>query len=47
MRPLVDQCAGDDRYDLVDAVGELVAAILDMDLGGAMRHVTAVDIGYT
>jgi hypothetical protein len=47
MRPAVNQGATSDGNDLVDAVGELITAILDMDPGGAMRHVTAVDIGYT
>ena len=31
--------------DLVDAVGELVAAILDVDTGLAVRNETAVDVG--
>ena len=47
MRAAIDQGATRDGNNLVDAVGELVAAILDMDPGGAMRHVTAVDIGDT
>ena len=42
---LVDQPPSPHLAHLVDAVGELVAAILDMDLRGAMRHVAAVHIG--
>ena len=32
--------------DLVDTVGELVAAILDVDAGGTVRNIAAIDIGY-
>ena len=41
----VDQPPAPHLADLVDAVGELVAAVLDVDLRGAMRHVAAVHIG--
>ncbi len=44
---LVDQLAVADAHDLVDAVGELVAAILDVDAGLAMLDVATVDIGIT
>ena len=42
---LVDQAAAPHLADFVDAVGELVAAILDMDHGVAQRQIAAVDIG--
>ena len=44
MRALVDHLAVDDRHHLVDAVGELVPAILDMDRRLSMRDVAPVDI---
>ena len=42
---LVDQPAAEHGDDLVDPVGELVAAVLDMHRGAAMRLVAAVDVG--
>jgi hypothetical protein len=42
---LVDEAPAPHLAHLVDAVGELVAAILDVHLRGAMRHVAAVHIG--
>ncbi len=41
----VDQPAVADLADLIDAVGELIAAILDVDAGVARRQIAAVDIG--
>ena len=43
--PLVDDAAVPDLADLVDAVGELIAAILDVDRGLPQRQVAAVHIG--
>src|SRR6266545_846616 len=43
--PLVDHPAAPDLAQLVNAVGELVAAILDMDHGVAPRQIATVDIG--
>jgi hypothetical protein len=45
MAALIDQFAASHFAYFVDAVGELVAAILDMNAGFAMREVAAVDIG--
>jgi len=45
MQPLVDQPPVADLADLVDAIGELVAAILDMDGGIGVTDIAAVDIG--
>ena len=42
---LVDQRAAPHLADFVDAVGELVAAILDMDHRVRVRQIAAVDIG--
>ena len=42
---LVDQPAAPHLAHLVDAVGELVAAVLDMHGRRAMRHVASVHIG--
>ena len=42
---LVDQAAAPHLADFVDAVGELVAAVLDMDAGVRERQIAAVDIG--
>ena len=47
VRRLVDQLAVAHADDLVDAVGELVAAILDMDAGLAMLDIASVDVGVT
>jgi hypothetical protein len=41
----IDELAAPHLAHFVDAVGELIAAILDMNAGFAMRHVAAVDIG--
>ena len=43
--PLVNQPATAHLADFVDCVGELVAAILDVDLGIAKWQITAVDVG--
>ena len=43
--PLVDQAASPHLADFVDAVGELVAAILDMNRRVAMRQIASVHIG--
>src|SRR6266498_2757919 len=45
MPPLVDQPAVPHLADLVDAVGELVAAILDVDRSLAVGNIAAVHIG--
>ena len=42
--PLVDEAPSPHLADFVNAVGELIAAILDMDLGVAERQVAAVDV---
>ena len=42
--PLVDQAAAPHLADFIDAVGELIAAILDVDLGVAERQIAAVDV---
>ena len=44
MTTLVDEAAAPDLADLINAVGELIAAILDVDLGIAERQISAVDI---
>jgi len=44
MTLLVDEAASPHLADFIDAVGKLVAAILDMDLGIAQREVAAVDV---
>jgi hypothetical protein len=44
MRLLVHRPATDDRHDFVDAVGELIAAVLDVNAGIAMGDVAPVDI---
>ena len=46
MAPLVDQAPFPHFANLVDAVAELIAAILDMHHGAAHRQIAAVDIGY-
>jgi hypothetical protein len=43
--PLIDDAATPYLADLVDAVGELVAAVFDMDRGVAARNIPAVDVG--
>ena len=45
VQALVDQFGAAHLAHLVDAVGKLVAAVLDMDLRGAVRHIAAVHIG--
>src|SRR3546814_11712804 len=45
MRYRVDHGAIVDQHHLVDAVGELIAAILDMDRRIGMRQVVTVDVG--
>ena len=42
---LVDQPPVPDLADLIDAIGKLIAAVLDMDRGFAIRPIAAVDIG--
>jgi hypothetical protein len=44
---LVDETASPHLADLVDADGELVAAVLDMDGRLAVRDVASIDIGDT
>jgi hypothetical protein len=41
---LADQFAAEDGENLVDTIGELIAAILNMDRSLAQRHVLAVNI---
>ena len=43
--PLVDEAAVPHLADFIDAVGELIAAVLDMDRGVAHRQIAAVDVG--
>src|SRR6185437_13894967 len=45
MKLFIDEPAGANGDDLVAPIGELIAAILDMDRGGAVREIAAVDIG--
>ncbi len=45
MTLLVDQCALKNLADLIDAVGELIAAILDRNDGVAALDISAIDIG--
>ena len=45
MRFLVNQTSVMHQHHLIDAVGKLVAAVLDMHHGVAMRYVTPVYIG--
>jgi hypothetical protein len=42
---LVNQPAATHLANFVDGVSELVAAIIDMDLGVAERQIAAVDVG--
>ena len=42
---LADQPAAMHGEYFVDPVGELVAAVLDVDLGRAVGHVATVDVG--
>ena len=43
----VDQHAVANGDRLVDAIGELVTAVLDMDRSGAMGQITSIDMGYS
>lgn len=45
MPPLVDQPPSPHLADFIDAVGKLVAPVLDVNHGAAVRQVAAVDIG--
>src|SRR6266481_6006244 len=45
MRRLIDEASATDRDHLIDAIGKLVAAILDMHRRLAMHQVLAGDIG--
>ena len=45
MPALVDQVTAPHLADFIDAVGELIAAVLDVDARGGERNVAAVDIG--
>src|ERR1700730_11237333 len=46
MAIFVDQRAAKDFAHFVDAIGELVAAVFDMNHGGAVQDVAAIDISY-
>src|SRR5215472_4955446 len=46
MRLLIEQAATDHRHHLVDAVGELIAAVFDVHSRRVMRQVLAVDISH-
>ena len=43
----LDQTSKHHGDDFVDAIGKLHAAILDMDPGGGVRSIAAVDVGNT
>src|SRR5450631_2044363 len=43
---LVDQAAAKNFADFIDTVGELVAAVIDMNHGVAVQHIAAIDISY-
>ena len=45
VRRLVDELPARHGYNLIDTVGELVAAILDMDRRLPVRQILAGDIG--
>ena len=45
MALFVDQPAAADLAHLIDAVGELIAPVLDMNGGPGMGKVAAVDVG--
>ena len=47
MQVLIDQLAALDRHHLVDSVGELIAAVFDVNGGGSMRLIAAVDVSDT
>jgi len=42
---LVDELSIVEVHDLIDAIGELVAAVLDVHRGLPLRQVAAIDIG--
>jgi hypothetical protein len=44
MSPLVDEAATPHLAYFINAIAELIAAILDMDFGLCERQVTAIDI---
>ena len=44
MRQLIDKVTGVNRDHLIDTIGELKAPVLDRDLGGSMRHITAINV---
>ena len=46
MALLVDQGAAKDFAHFVDAIGELVAAVVDMNHGVAVQDIAAIDISY-
>ena len=46
MAPLVDQGAAKDLAHFVDAIGELVAAVFDMNHSVAVQDIPAIDISY-
>ena len=43
---LVDQAAAKNFADFIDTIGELVAAVIDMNHGVAVQHIAAIDISY-
>src|ERR1700736_1305293 len=43
---LVDQGAAKDFAHFIDAIGELVAAVIDMNHGVAVQDIAAIDISY-
>src|SRR4051794_6948308 len=45
MQPLVDQPPAPHLADFIDAIGELIAPILDVDARLREREVAAIDIG--
>jgi hypothetical protein len=45
MAAFVYEAASAHLADLIDAIGELIAAIFDVDHRPAMGHVTTVDVG--
>ena len=44
MAALIDQAPAPHLADFIDAVGELIAAVLDGDLGVVARQIAAVDV---
>jgi hypothetical protein len=41
---LVNKPTSSHLADFVDAIGELISAVLDSHLGGVARQITAVDV---